>query len=91
MTSNIEAAKWFGIPAIKYSGKVVAALYRDQMVVKLGVKRANHFVDKGEGELFDPSGKGKPMREWVVLACEPDHWFTAVEEAKDFFLDQTAH
>ena len=60
-------SKLFGHPCYKINKKAFCCLYKDHMVFKLeGVNHAKAIELKG-AQLFDPSGKKRPMKEWVQL------------------------
>jgi hypothetical protein len=57
----------FGMPTMKADGKGFAGLFGDAMVFKLnGDAHASALALKGS-VLFDPSGMGRAMKEWVVV------------------------
>jgi hypothetical protein len=57
----------FGMPTMKADGKGFAGLFGDAMVFKLnGDAHASALALKG-ATLFDPSGMGRAMKEWVVV------------------------
>jgi hypothetical protein len=65
---DVRASRIFGMPCLKRSGKVVAGFYRDAMVFKLTDPKAlARALTLPEAHLFDPSGRGKPFRQWVVV------------------------
>ena len=62
-----DAGAMFGMPTMKASGKGFAGLFGDAMVFKLtGDAHARALALKG-AVLFDPSGAGRAMKEWVVV------------------------
>jgi hypothetical protein len=67
-----SSGKMFGMPVLKdHSGKAFAGFYQGSMVFKLsGADHARAMALNG-ARLFDPSGHGRPMREWVVVP--PEH------------------
>jgi hypothetical protein len=66
-----RASQVFGMPCVKRSGRVVFGLSRHGMVFKLTdpVTRARALA-LPHAHLFDPSGRGEPFREWVVVPAE---------------------
>ena len=66
-----RASKVFGMPCVKRSGRVVFGLSRTGMVFKLTdpAVHAQALAVPG-AHLFDPSGKGEPFRQWVVVPPE---------------------
>jgi hypothetical protein len=72
---NVATGKWFGKPCLKVDGKVFAALWGGDMVFKLtGEAHAEALQIEG-AHLFDPRGKGHPMRAWVQIpAAQSATW-----------------
>ena len=71
---DIETAKMMGMPCVKRGGKMVAGFSRDEaaMVFKLpDAAQREAALSLPGAHLFDPSGGGTPMKEWVVVP--PDH------------------
>ena len=66
-TLGADASAMFGMPTMKAGGKGFAGLFGDAMVFKLtGDAHAGALALKG-AVLFDPSGEGRAMKEWVVV------------------------
>ena len=64
---GVQLSAMFGMPALKFNGKAFGGLFGDAVVLKLqGDAHARAIGLKG-AVLFDPSGMGRPMKEWVVL------------------------
>jgi hypothetical protein len=64
---NVVPGNWFGKPCLKVQGKVFAALWQGDMACKLtGEAHAEALRVEG-ARLFDPRGKGHPMKEWVQI------------------------
>ncbi|TCJ14149.1 hypothetical protein EPD60_09080 [Flaviaesturariibacter flavus] len=67
-----EAGKLFGKPCFKREGKAFLCLFQNEMVFKLtGPGHARALAVPG-AQLFDPSGKGRPMKEWVQVPAQGD-------------------
>lgn len=70
-----EAGKMFGMPTLKVGGKAFAGLFGDAVVFKLGGEAHAGALALAGAQLFDPSGMGRPMREWVVVpAAHAKRW-----------------
>jgi hypothetical protein len=73
---DVEPSQMMGMPCVKRSGKLVAGfasgtgLAQDEeaMVFKLPDQDAHARALALDGaHLFDPGGKGRPFKEWVVV------------------------
>jgi hypothetical protein len=83
--THIDGGGGFGSRGqLKVDGRIFAMLVRDELVVKLPRGRVDELVDAGHGRRFD-AGKGRPMREWFVLASTSRQaWLPLAQEAFDF-------
>jgi len=64
---DAEESQMFGKPCFKINGKAFVCFFQNEMVFKLtGDEHAAAIALKG-AQLFDPSGKGRAMKEWVQL------------------------
>lgn len=70
----VERAVWFGMPAAKVDGKIFLSLWRGSLVARLGAEEVDQRVLAGGGVRFDPSGKGKAMKDWLEADAEHDEW-----------------
>jgi hypothetical protein len=72
---NAEVSQMFGKPCLKVKGKAFACFFESEMVFKLGGSDHEHALGLSGSGLFDPSGKGRPMKEWVqVTYLHKDKW-----------------
>lgn len=69
------SSQMFGKPCFKIEGKAFASFFQEAMVFKL-TGSARESAQQLEGAvLFDPSGKGRPMKEWIqVPFTHKDRW-----------------
>ena len=78
------ASHRFGSTALTVNGSIFAMLTQGRLVVKLPAGRVADLVRAGSGRPFD-AGKGRPLREWVVVAGDdPDEWYELAREALRF-------
>lgn len=61
-----EAGTMFGMPCLKIGGKAFAGTYDKALVFKLSGEAHAEALALPKAHLFDPSGAGRPMKEWVV-------------------------
>ena len=60
-------SQMFGKTCFKIGGKTFVAFFQNEMVFKLtGDEHTKALTLKG-AQLFDPSGKKRPMKEWVQV------------------------
>ena len=80
-----QEGKGFGSSALKVDGRIFAMLTgRSEFVVKLPRQRVEQLIAGGGGVAFD-AGKGRPMKEWLVLAASSAlDWNALTEEALAF-------
>ena len=78
-----DGGRGFGSAALKINNKIFAMLADDRLVVKLPRARVAELIETGHAQPFD-AGKGKPMREWVVLTGDETECRALVVEAQAF-------
>ncbi len=75
-----EQSQMFGKPCFKVDGKAFACFFNDEMVFKLAGDIHAEAVNLKGAKLFDPSGKGRAMKEWVQVpfahAARWEHYAT---------------
>lgn len=57
----------FGKPCYKVNGKAFICFFQDCLVAKLEGADHARAIALPDAHLFDPSGKGHPMKAWVQL------------------------
>jgi hypothetical protein len=74
----------FGKRALKAHGKAFACLKGDLLAIRLGAGTAAHAeaLALPGAELFDPSGKDRPFKDWVAIpAAHAARWADYAETA----------
>jgi hypothetical protein len=72
---DTEPGSLFGMPCLKVSGKAFVGSFDGCVVFKLGEPDHAAALGLKGSVLFDPSGKGRAMREWVVVtAVHKERW-----------------
>ena len=70
-----EVSAMFGKRCLKRGGKAFAAEHLGRFVVKLSGVDHKKALDLSGSVLWDPSGKGRPMKAWVSMApAQSRHW-----------------
>jgi hypothetical protein len=81
---GVVAGQMFGKPTLKSGTKAIACLFRDGVAFKLGAGTPEHTaaLELSGANLFDPSGAGRPMKDWVcVPEAHADRWMALGEAA----------
>lgn len=70
-----EQSQMFGKPCFKINSKAFICFFENCMVFKLSGKEHETALGLKGAQLFDPSGKKRPMKEWVqVPYAHKDQW-----------------
>ena len=84
---DVEKTQMMGMPAVKRNGKLIAGFVRSsgEMTFKLSDAAAHADALALDGaRLFDPSGRGRPFKEWVqVPVAHAERWPSLAERALD--------
>lgn len=73
----------FGSGALTVDGRIFAMPSDGGLALKLPRARVAVLVARGEGVPFD-AGKGRPMKEWVVVLSASDAWHSLAQVALAF-------
>ena len=65
-----EQSQMFGKPCFKINGKAFICFFQNDMVFKLAADARVEALNLEGSQLFDPSGKKRPMKEWVQVAAK---------------------
>jgi hypothetical protein len=80
----VSEAQMMGMPSLKLGTKMFGGLFDGRLVVKIGRERVEQLIAAGRAEPFDPSGRGRPMRDWAVVGAPAADWLELAGEAKAF-------
>jgi hypothetical protein len=65
--TGAEQSQMFGKPCFKINGKAFISFFENEMVFKLTGDEHEKALSLDGARLFDPSGKKRPMKEWVQV------------------------
>lgn len=83
-----EESQMFGKPCFKINKKAFVAFFQDAMVFKLRGDSHTKALNLKGAKLFDPSGKKRPMKEWVQVPFNhKKHWKIFAKEAMNYVLE----
>ncbi|MGV3631654.1 MAG: hypothetical protein ACO1O6_10615 [Bacteroidota bacterium] len=75
----------FGKPCFKINGKAFISFFNNEMVFKLNGEMHSEALALDGSRLFDPSGKHRPMKEWVQVPGEySEKWAEFAEAALEY-------
>lgn len=67
---DAEESQMFGKPCFKVNGKAFVSLFDKCMVFKLSGEAHTEALSLDGSEQFDPSKKGRLMKEWVQVSYD---------------------
>ncbi|MCG8329900.1 MAG: hypothetical protein MI974_19545 [Chitinophagales bacterium] len=81
LVDSVES-KLFGKACFKVHGKAFICFFQNEMVFKLNGEVHSQALNLEGAHLFDPSGKKRPMKEWVQVPYKhQEKWTIFAEEA----------
>jgi hypothetical protein len=78
---SIVAAQMFGKACLKVNGKAFLAQHKETIIFKLADPEHSKALAMAGAALWDPSGKGRPMKEWVALPIGTSKLFSSLAAA----------
>jgi hypothetical protein len=85
-----EQSQMFGKPCFKVNGKAFIAFFQNEMVFKLTGDDHKKALSLEGAQLFDPSGKKRPMKEWVqVPAVHSTKWEVFAKHAMRYVQENS--
>ena len=83
---SIES-QMFGKPCFKINKKAFVCYFQESMVFKLEGGEHSKALNLEGAKLFDPSGKGRPMKAWVqVPFSHKETWSSFAKAAAEFVM-----
>ena len=83
-------SQMFGKPCFKINGKAFICFFEDEMVFKLKADVHKNALALENAQLFDPSKKNRPMKEWVQVPFEHNGlWKKFASEAMKYVEELT--
>jgi len=80
-----ELGQMFGHPVYKINKKAFVCFFHGDMVFKLDPESKEKTLKLKNSKLFDPSGKKRPMKEWVQLSYNHrKKWQELAEASADY-------
>ena len=80
-TEHAELSQMFGKPCGKLNKKAFIAFFQDEVVFKLGKENIEEWILTAKGSKnFDPSGKGRPMKDWLQVPSKNKKYFKELLE-----------
>ncbi len=76
-TANVTVSQMFGKACLTVQGKAFIAQHKEAVVFKLSSPHHSKAIDLAGSVLWNPSGKGRPMKEWVALPVDQAKTFKA--------------
>ena len=85
---NAQQSQMFGKPCFKIKGKAFMSLFENEVVFKLTGQAHTEALSFDGSRRFDPSGKNRPMKEWVQVPFDyADKWPEFAREAAKYVSD----
>ena len=83
-------SQMFGKPCFKVNGKAFICFFQNEMVFKLTGETHREALSFDGSQLFDPSGKKRPMKEWVQVPFDyKDKWGSYAQEALKYIVSNS--
>jgi len=83
---DATSGQMFGKKCIKIEGKAGIALFKDYIVFKLPKSMLEEALCLEGSSLWDPSGKGRAMKEWVQIPMEHHDTFQTFAAAASEYV-----
>lgn len=84
---GVTASQMFGKPCMKINNKAFMAQHKEVVVFKLGAPQHDKAMKLDGAVLWDPSEKGRAMKEWVALPVHERKHFNTYSLAALEYVD----
>ena len=86
---DAQQSQLFGKSCFKINGKPFISFFQNNMVFKLSGEVHQEALSLDGSQLFDPSGRKRPMREWVQVPFDyKDKWPVYAAEALKYIQEK---
>ena len=82
--AGVALGQMFGARSLTLNGKALGCLYGDGLAVKLArdTSELEEALALLAAQLFDPSGQGRPFKDWVLVPLDSQgRWLPLMEAA----------
>ena len=81
-------SQMFGKPCYKIGKKAFTCFFKDCMVFKLNGEYHQEALSLDGSKLFDPSGKQRPMKEWVQVPFDyKEKWELFAQKSAEYVTE----
>jgi hypothetical protein len=87
---GVTASQMFGKPCLKVNGKAFVAQHKETVVFKLNSPQHEKACSLAGAKLWDPSGKGRPMKEWVAIPATENKNFKTFANSALLYVSSNA-
>jgi len=87
---GVTVSQMFGKPCLKVNGKAFVSLHKETVVFKLAGTHHRKAMSIDGAALWDPSGKGRPMKEWVAMPPGDTKQFKSFASAALLYVSGSA-
>ena len=87
---GVSASQMFGKPCLKIHGKAFVAQHKETVAFKLTGSHHQQALSIPNAALWDPSGKERPMKEWVALPASASKRFADFAKAAMTYVGASA-
>lgn len=87
--TDVTSGQMFGKPCLKIQGKAFVSQHKSTVVFKLAGSYHQKAIGFKGATLWDPSGKGRHMKEWVALPASEAKQFKTFAMAALAYVSST--